>query len=176
VRRGWQLSHRSRRAVSRAHGRRVHREATETSATAVTAPLALGCESGGREAGDGALGLENLGHRADLWRHRDAPAKYGQTGPEGVARAYGGVGAVSRAEGSRLARTGPPRNSVPQIHLSFTKCVAPNVLGPATVLLPNSTMSVQQPGLHEPSRNKPFAPSPERAPAAPPRPKRKTCA
>jgi len=33
--RGWQLSHRSRRAVSSAHGRRAHREATGTSATAV---------------------------------------------------------------------------------------------------------------------------------------------
>jgi hypothetical protein len=53
---------------------------------------------------------------------------------------------------------------------------APRVLGPATVLPPNSTMSAQQPSLHEPSRKKPFTPSPERAPVAPPCPKCKTCA
>ena len=49
--RGWQLSHRSRRAVASAHGGRVHREGTGTSATVVTAMLALVCESAGREAG-----------------------------------------------------------------------------------------------------------------------------
>jgi hypothetical protein len=43
------------------HGRRVHRETTGGSATAVTAPLALGCESGGREASNEAPASENPG-------------------------------------------------------------------------------------------------------------------
>ena len=143
----------------------------------MTAPLALGCESGGREAGDEAPTLENSDRTEKSYGGLATPhgnkAKLDQ---RGVAGPYGGVGAISPARGSSLYKTVPPRNSVPKIHLSFTKCGTPRVLGPATVLPPNSTMSVQQPGLHEPSRNKPFAPSPERAPAAPTCPKRRTCA
>ena len=103
--RGWQLSHRSRRAVSRAHGRRVHRETTGTSATAVTAPLALGCESGGRGAGKGGPALENPGRTVETFEgHLAAPGKDGEAEPDTVTAVYG-----------RLIASSPPHRSRPSL-------------------------------------------------------------
>jgi hypothetical protein len=57
----------------------VHREATKASAAAVTAPLALGCESAGREAKNEAPALENPGRTEQTFEgHLNAPGEYGQ--------------------------------------------------------------------------------------------------
>jgi hypothetical protein len=49
----------------------------------VTAPLALGCRSGGREAGNEAPALENPGRTEQTFEgHLNAPGECGQAEPE----------------------------------------------------------------------------------------------
>ena len=73
--------------MSSAHGGRVRREATGTLATAVTARLALGCESGGREAGNKAPDPENPGRTEQSFEGMaNAPGRCRQAKPEGRRR------------------------------------------------------------------------------------------
>ena len=74
----------------------------------MTAPLALGCESGGREAGNEAPALENPGRTEQTFEgHLAAPGKDGEAEPDTVTAVYGRLIASSPPHRSRPSLDGP---------------------------------------------------------------------